>query len=89
MSGGTFNYKQSAILSVIGDINILLDTSVKDCDKKIKYEMEKLSNDLSEIYNRVHDLDWFLSGEYSYETYMEKINGRKNIKKINKLKKLK
>lgn len=82
MSGGHFNYLQYNVSQLADDIKAESIKYSSDSDDNEEYkwkkfpdeilkEMKSLSRDLERNYERVHNLDWFLSGDYGEDTYLK------------------
>ena len=91
MSGGAFDYKDNTLFELKDDLAKEIGLAEYGCrnvgcndysPKTIKY-MKVLCNDLGNIADIMHSLDWFLSGDTSEEQFIadfEKLYYGKEIK---------
>ena len=92
MSGGHFDYQEYRITDIAETIRgeyIKYSTSgTNNCEEfphsweklpdEILEEMKDLYQTLELAYKRIHDLDYFLSGDHGEDTYLETIRERRN-----------
>lgn len=76
MSGGHFNYNQYVFSDIKEDLDILLEKPFESEDVPLDELQEhiyftKQAVELARIC--VHRLDWFLSGDDSWDTYKERL----------------
>lgn len=81
MSGGTFDYKQYQLLEISDDIEATLAEGRKS--DIISQEMHNIMIELRDLHNRIHNLDYYLAGDYGEDTYIKKLKGEKNASKTN------
>jgi hypothetical protein len=90
MSGGSLDYAYSKINTVKEEIESLIAKDFKNKYDDYEYDylneltpeqrkefiesMKKLSNKLKTISEELYALEWFLSGDYGYETYIKEVD---------------
>lgn len=79
MSGGFFNYKQYVLNDVANTIEHEVQKGEYKHSEIILKEMDDLVYDLRNISDRLHDLDWYLSGDDSQDDLKRKILKRRKI----------
>lgn len=57
-----------------------LDELTTEQRKRFIKSMKKLSKKLDSMSKELHALEWFLSGDYGYDTYMEEMNKIRKVK---------
>ena len=77
MSGGTFDYKQFHLNDIASDIEMELSLKKEEHSGIIAFEMYDIMVSLRKLSNRIHDLDYYLAGDYGEDTYIEKLGERK------------
>jgi len=87
MSGGHFDYGQSSLSSLAESIREEIQKFSDDggdewgrwekLPDEILQEMKEVEVLLDELYERVHDIDWFLSGDYGEDTFLKLIRERR------------
>lgn len=83
MSGGTFDYRQYQLLEISDDIEAILAEERKEHSDIISQEMHNIMIELRDLHNRIHNLDYYLAGDYGEDTYIKKLKGEKNASKTN------
>lgn len=84
MSGGHFEYKQHHMLDIADEINRLITHNGKideyGCVFNFNPEtvkiLKKTAKELTKLEEKVHDIDWFVSGDTGEEDFIKK-HGKK------------
>lgn len=79
MSGGYFDYKQYILNEVANIIEHEIQKGENKHSEIIVNEMDHLVYDLRKIADRLHDLDWYLSGDDGQDDLEKKIVKRRKI----------
>lgn len=69
MSGGTFDHKEFYLTDIANDIELSLKKEKHS--SRIAYEMYDIMVSLKKLNARIHNLDYYLAGDYDKDTYIE------------------
>ena len=81
MSGGRFEYKQQGISNIIDDMENLLSSGCFPFE--IKGEIKDCILSLRKSYVYVQRIDWFLSGDDGYKTFLVRL--KEDLAKVKRL----
>ena len=76
MSGGHFDYDQYRLLYLEEEMQEVLNDKDRKLHPLIVKEVKDISEQLKSLYQRIHDLDYFLSADTGEDTYIKKLTSK-------------